>query len=190
MITEKELKWLEQLQSQHQFDLQNTRFCFESNQFFALQNNFNANEKNGEIEFFAFQNNTKTKVGFITYMAGKGYWYDNQVTLFKLEVDQNFQGNGLGTYGLSFLTEIAFAKRMTMIDGKYFPTTTMAEHVYHKNGFNIEREYYDTRIVRYIENADIKNIHQNTQDFNGIKVYNHHKKLYIEKFRTDAQQAL
>lgn len=184
MFENKSVNQLKNLLTKARLNLDNSRFAVnKNNEWLYFANTMNEDRSSCEITMYTIINNVPIKSGYITYSIGKGFWTNRQLNLFKIEVDNNFRGQGLATYGLSFLTEIANSHRLSIIDGNYFPSNSAAQIVYYKNGFKIEKEYYDTRIVKNVLSGDIENIENNTNNLNGIKVYNNYKNLYIEKYR-------
>lgn len=144
---------------------------------------------NSKIEMYIIIDNMPVKAGFLNYDIGKGFWKDRQANLHNIEVDETFRGNGLATYALAYLTEIAIAKRVNVIDGKFFPTTHSAHAVYDKNCFVVEREYYDTRIVKDIKDSDIENLKNNIEDIKNIKIYSEHTNFYVAKYNNNHKSA-
>lgn len=170
--------------SNNNYDLKDSRFALgNNNNWFLLLNTFNEVDNYYTIQMLTLSNNTIVEAGKISYKTGKGFYFNRQVIFNDLRVSEDFRKNGLATYGLSFLTEIAKNQRIDFIDGKYYPSEYGVEKVYNKNGFTVEKEDYDTRIVKTIENEQIEAIQRNTFDIFGLKVYNNYKNLYVSKYR-------
>lgn len=180
---------IKKLVLKHNINLENSRFALnKNNEWLYFSNTMNDDRSSCEITMYTIINNVPIKSGFITYSIGKGFWKNRQMNLYKIEVDEKFRGHGLATYALSFLTEVAANFRIDTIDGNYYPSNSDAQIVYDKNGFKIEKEYYDTRIVKNFYENDVENIVHNTNNINGIKIYNNHRNLYIEKFRNSNKE--
>ena len=162
--------------------------------------------KNGQIAYFVIEQpnelgtrkitaniypekNKSQQVGLLTFKLGKGYFSDNQATLFFIE--SKLAKLGLGTYLIKIFEEIAYTERFQSVIGKFYPTNDAAKPFYEKNKYEISKEDYQWYIDKYLDSKNQQFITNNQAKIKGFtffgpieKFYEAEKESSIEKEKT------
>ena len=111
-------------------------------------------KEEGYFQIEAWHN--ENVVGSTIFKLKKGECY-----LYRIEIlDTNFAHIGLGTQMLRFMEQIAYKGNCYSIDGKFYPFGELgayAKDFYIKNGYSVDKEYYETFISkRLTKNSTIE----------------------------------
>ena len=98
-------------------------------------------------DFCTIQLNTQSEqIGFINFKLNSKN--PKSVWLNKIQIKEKYQSNGLANILLELFETYCKDKRYFTIEGKFYPENDHAKPFYEKNGYTIEKEYYDTYIYK------------------------------------------
>lgn len=88
-------------------------------------------------------------IGFINYRFN---FKNRSVWLNKIVVEEKERNQGVGKNLLNLFENDCLNKRISSVEGKYYPETDnqIVKNFYEKNGYSIEREGYDTCIFKLL----------------------------------------
>ncbi len=128
---------------------------------------FSCDEKDFyKVKVFDLQNNEIGGISFKLKINDRLTW------LYKIEVCQDYQNNGIGKILLEFLEFVSLQRRIYFVEGKFFPKNQNAKFFYLKNGYNIEKDGYETFVYKSLDynnekkkNKFLKSFLQNEKKF-------------------------
>ena len=108
------------------------------------------------------------KVAFITFKLKS-----NTAWLYKVFVNDEYRNMKIGSTLLKLFENFCVQHFVKAVEGKYYPETEdkIVRQFYENNGYSIDKEYYETFILKYnlkksdvdveVENIDEDNIREN-----------------------------
>ncbi len=112
----------------------------------------NENYNYYEIKLIDLKNNNL--IGFVNYKFN--YKGVKTAWLNLIKVEDNYQSKGFGNVLLKLFEKECINNRFYNIEGKFFPENDHAKPFYEKNGYKIEKEYYETLVTKLLnENQKI-----------------------------------
>lgn len=104
-------------------------------------NNFciNLSELESQCYMFEIKNRSNNETaGQICFAIRKDF--RRYASLFDIRVEEKYQHQGLGTALIKSFEKFLVDKRITYIEGKFYPSNDYAKDFYFNNGYSIDRE--------------------------------------------------
>ncbi len=109
-----------------------------------IEQTYNEETKYNDIKLI--DSNNKETIGYVNFKFN--YSPIRSAWLNKIEVTPKYQSMGFGKVLLKLFERYCMESRIFYIEGKFFPENDHAKPFYLKNGYKIEKEYYETLITK------------------------------------------
>lgn len=112
------------------------------------------------------------QVGFLNFKLNRKR--GRLVELNKIKIYDEFQGKGYATALIKAFEYYVATKLMGfMVEGKFYPDNHRAKPFYEKNGYEIEKDGYDTMVTKILDLEKIKkDISPNVTEFQVTEIDN------------------
>lgn len=161
------------LKEEYKDNLNTVRIAINKNNNLVVLVDEKTDENNNVINAYLYTETKKHLAGFLTYKIGKGvFFYSRETVIANLEVKEEFQNMGIAGYIERFLTEKTVNNRVDYITGKFYPGNEHSANFYTSRGYEIEKEGYETLLLKRVSDHDKDMINENKVDVDGITFYN------------------
>ena len=107
-------------------------------------------------QIFLIDLENEQEIGYISFKLNNSPY--KHAWLYKIEIEEKYQCNGFGTLLLKLFENYCIDNKIDYVEGKYYPLNKVAKPFYLKNNYKIEKEYYDTYVVKNLKEKNVLKI--------------------------------
>lgn len=109
----------------------------------------------GPIKFYMVQVFDEEIMGFVNFQINPKN--PNKAWMFKIETYKKYQNQGIGKALLDIMEYILSDSHVFFVEGKYYPENQYAEGFYKTNGYDIEKDGYESYVGKFLYREKILN---------------------------------